>query len=225
MFRTLLLALLALPAVSEAAAPPTVAILYFDYDGEDAQMKLLAKGLAQMLISDLSGRERYTIVERERLQAVLDELELGRSKKIDRKTAAKIGKLLGAKYLVLGSYFDVMGMLRMDARVVAVETGAILGSAGSNGVPDTFIDLEQALAAKIGRILEDELPAQKEARPSKRRPKPPKKLPMKTALTYAKALDAKDRGDRPAAKKHLEAVVKAEPDFSLAQLDLGAMVQ
>ena len=40
-----------------------------------------------------------------------------------------------------------------------------------------------------------------------------------------RALDAKDRGDKKAAKAQLKKVVEAEPDFSLAQLDLNALVQ
>ncbi len=51
---------------ARAADKPTVAVLYFDYDGKDDSMALLKKGLAQMLISDLSGQESIHLVERER---------------------------------------------------------------------------------------------------------------------------------------------------------------
>src|SRR5262249_7790431 len=98
--------LLALLALLAGAAPrPAVAILYFDYAGADADMALLKKGLAQMLISDLSAVDAVQLVERDRLEAVLAELKLGRSGAIDPATAAKVGKLLGARYQVLGGYF------------------------------------------------------------------------------------------------------------------------
>src|SRR5262245_53450996 len=90
----LLLAFAAAARADKAATPPTVAILYFDYDGKDEQMGLLRKGLAQMLISDLSSIEGITIVERDRLEAILAELKLGQSGKIDKASAAKVGKLL-----------------------------------------------------------------------------------------------------------------------------------
>lgn len=216
----------AAPSVARAATKPTVAILYFDYQGKDDQMGLLKKGLAQMLISDLSGSEAYQIVERDRLQEILDELKLGRSKSIDKKTAAKVGKLLGARYMVLGGYFDVMGMLRIDARVVEVETGKIIKSVGTNGAPDTFMDLEQKLVGELATVLDTQLEVK--AAPKRRKKKTtkrPKKLPMKTALTYAKALDAKDRGDKKTAKAELKKVVAAQPDFSLAQVDLTQLMQ
>src|SRR5687768_15808473 len=95
------------------AAKPTVAVLYFDYEGKNEEMAVLKKGLAQMIISDLSGGASYTVVERMRLQEIMDELKLAQSGKIDPATAAKIGKLLGARYMVMGGYFDLLGSLRI----------------------------------------------------------------------------------------------------------------
>src|SRR5215468_2522022 len=143
--------LLARPA--RAAAPgeaPTAAVLYFDYDGKDAELALLRKGLAQMLISDLAGNESIRVVERERLQDVLAELKLQASSKIDQASAVKAGKLLGARYLVLGAYFDVMKSFRADARIVDVETGQVLFSSGGTAKPDDVLLLEQKLAGDLG---------------------------------------------------------------------------
>ena len=43
--------------------------------------------------------------------------------------------------------------------------------------------------------------------------------------TLAQALEAIDQKDKPAAKKKLEEVLKEQPDFSLAQIDLKSLVQ
>lgn len=223
------------PAAAAGADAPTVAILYFDYQGKNEEMGLLRKGLAQMLISDLSDSDAYRLVERDRLQDILDELKLNRSRKIDERSANRIGKLLGAQYMVLGGYFDVMGTLRVDARVVEVETGKVLKSAGAHAKPDEFLALEQKLAEELGAILNTRLEAKKakerrrrpkkKTRSRRKRPKPPKKLGVKTALEYSEALDAKDRGDEETAKKKMKKVLKEQPDFALAQLDLDSMVQ
>jgi hypothetical protein len=50
-------------------------------------------------------------------------------------------------------------------------------------------------------------------------------LPPKLALRYSKALDAKDRGDKATAKKELAEVVKEQPDFRLAKLDIDKLIQ
>lgn len=212
-----------------AAALPTVAVLYFDYTGKDVELEVLRKGLAQMLISDLSAIDAIRLVERDRLQEVLAELKLQQSKKFDPKTAGRIGKLLGASYMVLGGYFAMMGTLRIDARLVEVETGRVIKSVGVNGKQDAFIDLEQRVSGGLAKILQSALPprpaAQAATRKKRRRVTPPKKLHTRTAVRYAKALDAKDRGDLKTARAEMAAVVKAQPDFRLAQLDLSAMVQ
>lgn len=216
-------------AIAAPATKPTVAVLYFDYEGKNEELGLLRKGLAQMLISDLAGDERYEVVERDRLQALLDELKLNQSKKIDRSTANRMGKLLGARFLVLGGYFDLMGRLRVDARVVEVETGKVVKSIGAFAAPDEFIEIERKLAGDLSKALADLVgeaprkpPLGRGRRPTIRRPA---KLLLKTALDYSKALDAKDNKDPSGAKKALEAVVAAQPDFALAQLDLNALIQ
>ncbi len=211
---------------------PTVAVLYFDYTGKDAELAVLKKGLAQMFISDLSALEQVRIVERDRLQEIIAELKLQQSKRIDPKTAGRIGKLLGARFMVLGGYFAMMGTLRIDARVVEVETGRVIKSVGANGKQDEFIVIEQKVSGGVAAILQGALPPSKAAKRRKARPQsrsrrvtPPKKLHTRTAVRYAKALDAKDRGDKKTARRELEKVVKARPDFRLAQLDLSSMVQ
>jgi TolB-like protein len=200
---------------------PTVAVLYFDYSGKDPDLGVLKKGLAQMLISDLASLDGVRLVERDRLEEVLAELKLGASGKVDQATAAKVGKLLGARYLVLGGYFDLMQQLRADARVVEVETGKVIDSTGAGGKQDDFIGIEQKLSGELARILSTKTHATIKPSPVK----PPAKLGTKTALRYARALDAIDHKDKPTAKKELAAVVKEQPDFRLAALDMDKLIQ
>ncbi len=254
--------LLLAPRAALAADPkPTVAVLYFDYSGKDPEMEVLKKGLAQMLITDLGAVDSVRLVERMRLEEVLAELKLQQSTKIDPASAAKIGKLLGARYLVLGGFFDLMKTLRADARVVEVETGKVIQSIGAQGKPDDFLSVEQKLAEELGKILATKLPPMQPTAPGTKtpdkttdgkpgseaghqtasatpqpttptdpprraeRPKPPAQLKTATALRYSKALNHLDRGDKANAKKELAAVVKEQPDFKLAALDMDRLIQ
>ena len=63
------------------------------------------------------------------------------------------------------------------------------------------------------------------APPSKKPPPPPKQLRTSTALRYSKALHAIDRGDKKAAREELAQVVKEQPDFKLASLDMDKLIQ
>ncbi|MCO4762419.1 MAG: hypothetical protein KC502_12990 [Myxococcales bacterium] len=212
---------------------PTVAVLYFDYAGKDDELAVLRKGLAQMLISDLASNPHIRLVERARLEAILAELKLSKSRKVDAKTAARIGKLLGAQYLVLGSYFSLMGSLRIDARLVAVETGRIVHSTGANGKLDEFLTIQTKVGSAMATAIAAGLPpvslqkSKSRSKTSRRRPRRrrPKRLRTRTAVRFAKALDAKDRGDKAAATAHLKAVVKEQPAFGLARQELAMLVQ
>jgi len=225
--------LVAAAHVARAAEPtpkpkPTVAILYMDYTGKDEQLVVLKKGLAQMLISDLSSVPTVQIVERDRLQDIMDELQLGTSAKIDPATANKLGKLLGARYMVLGGFFDLLGTLRVDARLVEVETGKVIRSVGAQGKEDAFLDIEQKIVADLTTIFTS---ADIDAPPAPVTPvrlpavAKPKQVKTKTVARYGKALDFMDKGDKVKAKEELQAVVAEQPDFALAASDLARLMQ
>jgi curli biogenesis system outer membrane secretion channel CsgG len=59
--------------------------------------------LSGMLTNELAGTEKFRLVERSKLGPVLEEQDLGASGRVSRGTAAKIGKLTGAQYLVMGT--------------------------------------------------------------------------------------------------------------------------
>lgn len=58
------------------------------------------RDLAGMLTNELAGTGKFKMVERAKLDAVLEEQDLADSGRVNKKTGAKIGKLTGAKYLV-----------------------------------------------------------------------------------------------------------------------------
>ena len=212
------------PAAAGKSAKPAVAVLYFDYGGKKAELEPLREGLAQMLITDLAELGEIRVVERARLKALLEEQKLGASGKVDAASAARVGKLLGARALVLGSFFDLGGALRVDARVVEVETGKIVRSVGVNGPAADFWALERELAAKLADTMRTALPAAFEhAAQLPPKPRPPK-LAAATAVTYGRALAAADAGKKAEARALLTKVVEEAPGFTLAKQDLNALL-
>lgn len=210
-------------------ATPTVAVLYFDYEGKRDDLAVLKTGLAQMLISDLGASETYRLVERSRLQVLLDEQKLGQTGKLDRATAAQVGKLLGARLMVLGSFFDLGPTLRVDARVVDVQTGKILHTVGVTAKNDDFLDVEHQLATDLTETLRHQplLPAAAAPTgpPKHRPPTRPARLKTGTALKYSRALALADKGDKKGARAGLQDVLAEQPDFGLARADLERMLQ
>jgi TolB-like protein len=149
--------LLALPtavrAQAPAAPPKTVAILYFDNNTGSADYDAMGRGVAAMLISDLSGVPEIKLVERERLQAVLAEQKMQQSKFFDSTTAVKTGRLIGAEYLLTGAFTAVDPDIRIDTRVVRVETGEVVRTAKVQGKQDKFFALQQKLADELVKGL------------------------------------------------------------------------
>lgn len=109
----------------------------------------LGKGLQSMLITDLAEVEAFELVERARLSDIRAELALSEGRLIDKKTAVRIGKLVGASHLVAGSYAVVGGQMRLDARLFAVASGKVLLATKVEGERDAFFELEKELARKL----------------------------------------------------------------------------
>lgn len=222
---SLILVAASLPA--RAAGPvPTVAVLYFDYEGSDPQLGVLRKGLAQMLISDLSVSPAFSVVERDRLQSIQKELDLMRSGRMDAATGARAGRLLGARFVVVGGFFDLAGTLRADARIVEVETGKVIASHGAQGTMGAFLEVERNLARDLQGSLEGRLPAPVPSySPARPRVRAPRKLMASTAVRFSRALDERDAGRQADARKELLAVLAEQPDFELASKELAQLVQ
>lgn len=203
---------------------PTVAVLYFDYSGRQSDLAELQKGLAQMLISDLSASNDIQIVERDRLEAVLSELHLARTAKLDPSFVNRIGRLLGARYLILGGYFSIGTMFRIDARIVEVETGRVVASCFGMGKQEEIWAVEQQvgnqLLQKIGENLLENFRL-RTAAPNQAYSQPPHVTP-KTIRDLSHALDALDKGDTEHARLELQRIA---PGFRPAAERLDRLIQ
>jgi len=62
----------------------------------------LGEGMAEMLTTELIKTKRFVVVERQALQDILGEQELGQTGIVRKETAAKVGQVLGAQIIVRG---------------------------------------------------------------------------------------------------------------------------
>lgn len=223
MFRrsTLLVALAALvssPAAVRAQddvdARPGIAVMRFDNAGshgdeaEAGDFEALEVGLQDMLISELSQNSELRLVERGQLQSLLREQELATEARVDASTAAEIGRLVGARYMILGSFVDVFEQVRMDARVVDVETGELLRARGVQDRREQIYGIVVELAQAITEGLElPELPAavQEERRE--------REIPAEAVTLYSRALVFEDAGRTDRARELLQQVTEDFPQF------------
>jgi len=188
-----------------------IAILYFDNSGGEASMDKLKKGLADMLITDLSNVSMLNIVERDKLESILKEQKLNNTKEFDPSTASKVGKLLGAEIILTGGYFDMMGSLRIDARFIDVETGKILKSDGVDGETASFFKIQKQLSWKIIKNMDTKITDEEKGELQAK--EKTKAISIEDLNEYSKALDLFDQGKKTEAKKIAEKINTKYPDF------------
>jgi len=81
--------------------------------------------LSARIIEALRQTGTYEIVERQKLMLALEEQRIGSSSLADETVRLKLGRLLGVRSMVFGGYQVVGGSVRIDLRLIEVETGKV----------------------------------------------------------------------------------------------------
>jgi TolB-like protein len=103
---------------------------------EPARYDVLRRVLATTLAGALTQTGRAQVMERNRLSALIAEQDLLKTGRVDDATAARVGKLLGVQYLLVGAYLvQPNGEMMVSSRLVDVSTGTV--SAGPEIVGNT----------------------------------------------------------------------------------------
>ncbi len=207
---------------STSDARPTVAIMYFNNGSivDNASFAPLSKGMADMLISELAQNGSVRVVERDRLQSLLEEQNLQNSDRVDKETAVRLGKILGAKHILMGGFvIDQARNMRIDVRAVSTETSAIIYTETLTGKSDKLLDLVIQLGAKINTGLK--LPAMKTASSTIPAAKSPNQF--KALMAMSQALEAEDSKNPAEAAKLYKSAVAMNPDFDRAKSRLASL--
>lgn len=219
------LAAAALPLSAQstgADARPTVAVLYFTNSSlvDFASYAPLSKGMAEMMISEIAQNSAVRVVERDRLQTLLEEQNLQSSDRVDKSTAVKLGKTLGAGHMLMGSFIiDPSKTMRIDVRSVNTETGQIEYTESVSGKSEKLLDLVIQLGAKVNAGLK--LPALKTASSTIPAAKSPNQF--KALMAMSQALEAEDKKDINSATTLYKSAVALNPDFDRAKTRLASL--
>lgn len=215
-FATLVLLLVAsAPAFGqEPDTRPGIAVLPFDVTqlppSSDLAGSGLNFGLQHILLSELEANPALRIVERRALNEIMEEFGLHGSANIDQRTQAELGRLVFARYMVGTSYFDLNGDVRLDARVIDVETSEIILTARVSGT-DGLYDLIAALAERVTDGVDlPQLPgAVQEARSSETGP-----MSMEAIRLLSLAVREHEAGETDQAMEYLSVAIDRYPKVS-----------
>lgn len=128
--------------ISEAAAARDLAgatLAVFPFQADDRLSKKRVNfAVSEILTRYLLKQGAFKVMERYQLEEVMKEQKLGASGAVDSRTAAEIGKLMGARLLVIGNVIKVGNSYQIIAKLVNSETGELLVSEISEVPVKTF---------------------------------------------------------------------------------------
>ena len=195
----------------------TVAVLDFKDNSPFASddLKPMQQGLANVMITTFSQVNGLKVVERSQLTAITEEMALGQSGMLDESSAQQVGKLLGAQYLVLGSFMKGMKKdIRIDCRIVRTETGVTVKAEEVTGKIKDIIKLMSKIGEKVVKNLDVKI--------NKQDKKAIKSLDSNCSydvvLVFFKALEYKDNKKYKKADELFSQVLKKCPKFKRAQI-------
>lgn len=207
-----------------AQSKPTVAIMYFN-DGAigkaHEELAPLSKGIADLLISEMSDNAGIKVVERDALQSILSEQKLATDGSVDKESAVKVGKLLSAHHMLFGGFVtDPAGTMVLTVRSVKVETGEIEYTASGSDKTANLLSLVHKVALKMNAGLKlPDIPKQVgETRAAK-----DEKIPFQSVMLYSRGLEAKDKGDKAGAITLFNQALASFPGYDAPTKELAKL--
>ena len=197
---------------SVPGTPNVVAVMPLAFSGPDTSLKPLERGLAELLTVDLARSSRLTVVERMRIQAVIDELKLQQAGATDSGTNVRAGKIVQAGRMVQGSILQAGQQLRVDAAVIDVPTTRVSGATNDDRTLDQLLTLEKNIALGLFQQLGITLTTAErnaiEQRPTRS---------LAAFLAYSRGLLLEDDGHFAEADQYYQAAIRLDPGFAAAQ--------
>jgi len=130
---------------------PKKKLIVIDFENKSAYgQQRLGKGISDVLTTELSRTNNFILVEREKLQSLINEQILGETGLVNQQNSVKIGNMLGADAIITGSItqfgtrtetYDVIltsgkkqiANCAVDLRIVDVSTGQIVWAGSGAG--------------------------------------------------------------------------------------------
>ncbi|MEZ4317185.1 MAG: CsgG/HfaB family protein [Myxococcota bacterium] len=128
---------------------PIAVASFTSQKGEGDENAWVGVAVSDAVTNDLVGFTDLQVVERTRLQSVMDELSLGLMGVVDEKHAVELGQMLEAGTLVFGSFNVSDEVVTLTGRLVHVESGAVLQSAMVKGDLDHLFETSRELTSKL----------------------------------------------------------------------------
>ncbi|MFA5779774.1 MAG: tetratricopeptide repeat protein [Elusimicrobiota bacterium] len=126
-----------------------IAVIPFQNITGDKEKNWIGAGFSETLTTKLVKVSEITVIERENLSKILEEIKFQYTGAVDEKTAVEKGKLYGADVIVFGSFQVIGAQLKITARFVDVQTRKIIDTAEANGNISDIFKLQDEIAFSL----------------------------------------------------------------------------
>ncbi len=205
-----------LPTDARPPNPLHVAVFPFRAEGPAAATAPFNRALLAMIATDLARVPGLTVLERERVEALMAEMKLAASGLVDPVGAAAPARLLGAGTVVSGSVLNEpspagpgTGRYRIHAAALDMRAGRVIATPEAGGKQAEFFELQKQV---VYGILE--------ALPVREIPAAVRRVHTRSWEAYSRFsaglnLLAQDRFSE--ARRAFQAALEADPGFELAE--------
>jgi TolB-like protein len=109
--------------------PMTVAVL--DFVNINGEVSVLGRYFAEASINHLVKNPRFRVVERFQIEQIMAEQDFSSSDYVSEETASRLGRMLGAEAVVMGTLTKTGLHINVNMKFVDTNTGAILSTGKS----------------------------------------------------------------------------------------------
>ncbi len=205
----------------EVTNSKTIAVLNFDNSTGQKRLDALQKGVALLLSHDLAKIESITVIQRTKVQALLDEVQPGTGDAVEDSAAPRIGKLLDAYYVVNGTITEgSIEQLAVNTSLIDVPFGTSSPLPTAAGPIDELYRIQKDVLFHVLDSLNIYLPTKE-----RRSLEVPPSASTPALLAFFLGVDASDRQQyRQAADLYTRALAE-DPSFDLAREALQELTE
>jgi adenylate cyclase len=192
---------------------PSVIVLPFDNQSNDADQEFFSDGISEDLITDLLKLTGLFVVSRNTAFAY----------KGQTPDVGELGKTLGVAHVLEGSVRKAGNRVRINAQLTETATGGHVWADRYDGALDDIFALQDEITAKIVAVLQVKLTAQEATRPRQRITDN-----VEAYEVYLRARSEWHRLDPEgtlAALHLMRGAIEIDPDFAAAHAELSGVLQ
>ena len=196
----------------------SVAVVGFKNLSGKPDQAWLSTALSEMLTTELAAGEQLRMIPGENVARMKQDLALPDADTFGNETLSRIHNLVGSDLVVLGSYLESGGQLRLDVRMQDAQNGETVGSFSDSADAGKLLDLVSRAGAEareklaISGISAADRSEVRAALPSS----------SNAARLYAEGLEKMRLFDFMGARDQLRKAVEADPSNALAHSALSA---